>query len=379
MPFTGSSGVMHMRGLAAALLMASTLIAGCSSDAPKDADDVEAGLEDLGLDATDTTGIIRGVVVDDAIKPLGGVSINVLLGAFNRTVQTNAEGLFGLDGLQPGDYFLVATKEDYKPAQTVVTVVAGEDDPQTTRLLLSIDPTTLPYFSHVQFDGFIGCSATTPTVSAAVCDMDDNVKEFTNNRFLVEYPLDGPPTWIQSEAVWSSTSATGDDLSLSLTDFSQETQRTVADARGKSPIYFTVNETVAQAYDYGTNNSLVIRVFSTTVEGTDNVDESTFQDPYADSVYDPLNSTGAPGAYQDTVVANDPACVFVFCVLNNPMGNPECLEDAVLFDSCFDVGGVGIVVNQQVTVYTTVFYGYTPPEGWRFSETSIVPAPPTIG
>lgn len=366
---------MRTFGLAASLLITATLLAGCANDAPKDRDAVAEGLDGLGLDATDTTGIIRGVVVDDTIKPLEGVSVNILLGAFNRTVQTNADGLFGLDGLEPGDYILAAVKAGYAPASTLVTVVAGDDDPKITRILLSIDPTSRPYSAHFQWDGFIGCSATTPTVSAAVCDMDDSVKELTHNNFLVTYELDSPPSWIQSEAIWASSQPAGDDLSLSLTDFSQETQRTVADAAGKSPIYFTVNETVARQYDYGTNNSLVIRVFSTTVEGTDNVEESTFQDPYANTVYGPLNSTGAPGAYQDTVVANDPVCEFGLCVLNNPFGNEACIEDAVLFDSCFDVGGLGIVTNQQVTVFTTIFYGYTPYEGWRFSEDSEVPQP----
>ena len=58
---------------------------------------------------------------------------------------------------------------------------------------------------------------------------------------------------------------------------------------------------------------------------------------------------------------------FAICLLNNPFGNPECLETAVLFNSCFGVGGAGAVVQQQVSVYVHIFYGYSPPEGWRFS------------
>lgn len=368
---------MRTRALLGLPLIVSLLLAGCSGNGGGASDeDLDQKLDELDLKATDSTGVIRGVVVDPTIKPIAGAVVNVRTASFNKTVSTNGEGLFGLDGLQPGDYFVSANATGYKAAQQVVNVVAGESDPKATRIQLDILAGLSPYHTVRQYDAFIGCSVTTPTVSAAVCDMDDTVKEITNNEFLVTYEADQVPTWIQVEAIWDPSQALSNDLSLSITDFQGATQRTVADADGGSPLYITVNETVARAHNYGINNSLVIRVFSTTVEGTDNVDESTFQDPYASSGYGTLNSTGAPGAYQDTVVDNDPSCIVAFCLLNNPFGNPECIEDPVLFDACFGLGGLGVVVNQKVTVYTHIFYGYAPPEGWRFSEDPVVPLPP---
>ena len=50
-------------------------------------------------------------------------------------------------------------------------------------------------------------------------------------------------------------------------------------------------------------------------------------------------------------------------------------------EACVPGGGctfaTGATVNQQFSLYTHVFYGYMPPEGWRFSESSTVPAPPS--
>lgn len=363
---------MRLSGAASCLLALGILLSGCTSTPPASADEVEQGLEELDLKASDTTGVIRGVVVDESITPIAEVLLSVRVGDINRTTNSTQDGLFGMDGLAPGEYFIQASKAGYKSTQSAVTVVAGVDNPPPTKIQLTVDVSSLPYFEERQYDAFIGCSVTSPTVSAAACDIVGPVKEATNNEFLVNYEASAPPSWIQSEAIWDSSQPAGDDLSLSLTDFSSGPQKTVAQAAGKSPIYFTVNETLAREYNYGINNTMTIRLFSTTVEGTDNVDESTFQDPYRDSVYDPLNSTGAPGVVQGVVDIENACCGLT----NNPIGNPECIEDAVLFDTCFDVGGVGIVVNQKVTVFTHIFYGYTPPEGWRFSESNNVPLPP---
>lgn len=363
---------MRLPRAASGLFVTLILLSGCTGGGAGGADDdIERSLDELDLDATETTGIIRGVVVDAAIVPLAGVTINVRSVDANLTTETKEDGLFGFDGLKPGEYFVSATKAGYGAVQTSASVVAGVDDPPIVKIRLEADPSLQPYFEERVYEAFIGCSVTSPTVSVALCDVLGPVKEATNNEFLVTYEVTGKPWWIQSEAIWDSSQPTGDDLSLSLTDFSSGPQRTVADARGKSPIYFGVNRTVAEQYGYEPgNNTLTIRLFSTTTQGTDNVDEETFQGPYRDSVYPALNGTGAPQAYEDNVVGNDPTGL-----LNNPFSNPECLEDAVLFNTCFDLGGIGLVVNQRVTVFTHVFYGYTPPEGWRFSEDQEVPRP----
>ncbi len=92
--------------IAAALLAA--LLAGCSGGGGGDSsvDDPVPVLE-----ATDTTGVIRVVVYDQAIRPLAGVTVEVLLGTGSIAEQvTGEDGFAGFEDLQPGSYFVKARK-----------------------------------------------------------------------------------------------------------------------------------------------------------------------------------------------------------------------------------------------------------------------------
>lgn len=368
---------MDMRTLATTAVLASLLLAGCSggSGGPGTDDQPIDGIDDLDLKATETTGVIRGVVFDDSVTPLANVDISVPVEGVNRTAQTNDKGLFGFDGLTPGEYFVTASKAGYTTTQQLVKVEAGVDDPPATRILLEFNAALRPYADQLVYEAYIGCSLTLPVVSVAACDIGP-LKELTNNQFLVNYDATRPPSWIQSEAVWDSTNPVGDDLSLSLTDFSDGPQRTVTQVRGKSPIHFTVNETVAAQYNYGVNNSLVIRLFSTSTEGTDVAPDQQVQDAYAANGYGVVNATGLPGVTGTAAdAANGVLGIVGADVVGNPFGSEDCIKHAVLFDSCLGVGGLGVVIQQRVTVYTHIFYGYTPPEGWTFSAAQSVPQP----
>jgi len=63
-------------------------------------------------------------------------------------------------------------------------------------------------------------------------------------------------------------------------------------------------------------------------------------------------------------------------LLLNPFSHPECIRYPVLFASCWGAGGVGMALEQRVTVYTHMFYGYVPPADWRFSGAGAPPEPP---
>src|ERR1051326_5321282 len=77
-------------------LLAAAVLAGCSGSGKAPA---------ATLQATPTTGILRGVVVDEAIRPLEGARVTVPLAAggdVNAT--TKADGAFAFDQLPPGGY-----------------------------------------------------------------------------------------------------------------------------------------------------------------------------------------------------------------------------------------------------------------------------------
>jgi hypothetical protein len=355
--------------LVTSLLLAATLLAGCSGGADDDpaAGEVpEPDFEDLDLQVTDDTGIIRGIVVDEAVRPLGGAIVStVATDGRNRTTTSTPDGAFGLDGLEPGTYFLKVSKLGYRESQVSVDVVAGVREPPIVKVVLLVDPSEIPYVSAYQFDAFVACSFTMVLVSFAACGL---VPEQTNNAFLVEYTVDKPPQWIQVEAIWESTQALGSALSLSVTDFSTGVQVGVNQTSGQSPIYVTVNETRAARFNYtGPDaNPINIRLFSTAAPGTDLVPEQQIHQAWAASGYPAYNATGldpvADGAFRTVGLAN-------------PLGE-SCIRWAVLFNACMGAGGVGVVLQQKVTVFTHVFYGYTPPVDWRFSNGGGAPDPP---
>ena len=363
-----------MRASVLVVLLVSTALAGCSGGGKGGRDEApEADFDELGLEATSTTGVIRGIAVDEAIRPLGGVSIGTALADGSvRNTTSAADGAFGFDGLPPGSYILRAGKTGYLSVQANAEVVAGVDEPPIVKVLLVADPASLPYVSSFVYDAFVACSFTFPVVSFAACGV---AEEATNNEFLVDYEADKVPDWVQTEAVWETTQELGNELGLSITDFHSGPQVTVNATDGPSPIYITVNRTTAERFEYGVNNTITIRLFSTELTGTDAVPEEQVHAVWASSLYGPVNGTGAPGLYQSTVTDNDP-CLFVGCVLTNPIDDPDCIKYAVLFDSCQRFGGVGMALEQKVSVFTQIFYGYQPPPDWRFSVDSDVPQPP---
>lgn len=354
--------------LLALLATTASLLAGCSGgDAgPKqDPGLPPAAFEELGLEATETTGVIRGLVVDEAIRPLGGADVGLMVDGTVRNATSLPDGAFGFDGLPAGTYFLTVRKMGYLTQQANADVVVGVSEPPVVKVLLLADPTTVPYISAFQYDAFLACSFTLVIVSFAACGL---APEQTDNRFLVEYPMDKPPHWIQTEAVWASTQPLGSSLSLSITDFSSGVQIGVNGSSGPSPIYATVNETTAQRFNYtGPDaNPVNIRLFSTAAEGTRVVPQEEVYALWAANGYPVYNATG-----QDPAVDS----AFGMAGLNNPLGE-DCIEWMVLFKSCVNLNGVGVVLEQRVTVYTHVFYGHLPPDGWRFSSDGNPPGPP---
>src|SRR5919108_5926815 len=132
--------------LAIAFFVAAAGCTGNAATASKDALVPGAGFDGLGLEATKTTGVIRGLVVDEAIAPLAGAAVTATgAGVTGLELVTGDDGLFGFDGLDPGVYFLQASKPGYQNVQVDVEVVAGEDKPAPERLILLADPTTAPF------------------------------------------------------------------------------------------------------------------------------------------------------------------------------------------------------------------------------------------
>src|SRR5688572_666453 len=120
-----------MRPLLTALALLVPLLAGCSGGEEGPA---------APLEATPTTGILRGVVVDAAIRPLAGVRITVPQpDGTERNATTPEDGGFAFDGLAPGAYVVHARRLGYLDASVSTNVTAGVAEPEAVRLQMLDD------------------------------------------------------------------------------------------------------------------------------------------------------------------------------------------------------------------------------------------------
>lgn len=119
-----------------------------------------------GLNVSETTGGIRGIVVDAAVVPVEGATITLAGGA---STTSSASGLFNFTGLEPGDHFLTVSKLGYTSVQQSATVVAGVPDPPVVKVLLERLTSAVPYIDHYKLDGFYECGYGMP-VQTDSCD-----------------------------------------------------------------------------------------------------------------------------------------------------------------------------------------------------------------
>lgn len=129
--------------------------AGCASPAAPPDSDVPASLQAVDLQATATTGVIRGLVVDEAIRPVPRA--NIALGEGPAT-ETNDQGAFGFSGLKPGVHFLTVTHPQYATVRASVDVVAGVHDPNPVRVQVSLVPSAQPYVEAHERVHFVNVS-----------------------------------------------------------------------------------------------------------------------------------------------------------------------------------------------------------------------------
>src|SRR5688572_33036463 len=103
------------------LLLALLALAGCSGDAGGPAAE-GLGAQASTVEATATTGGIRGVVVDDAVRPIAGAEVKVQ--GSDKTTTSDSSGLFTISGLEAGTYVVLASHPLYDQVQQTVPVEA---------------------------------------------------------------------------------------------------------------------------------------------------------------------------------------------------------------------------------------------------------------
>jgi hypothetical protein len=311
-------------------LLAAAALAGCSGGG-----DGGPGDSLPTLSASPTTGVIRAVVFDEAIRPLAGANVTVLFGGEAvRTGATDAQGFAGFQGLQPGSHLLVVSLRGYLEVRQAVDVVAGEGAPPMAKVLLVRQTADLPFHQEFKFEGFMECAAGGgnwcfianyyPCLALQAAGQPCTGNLTNDNSY---YDLDGPirglqrvPDWLQAEMVFESTQAVTPYMTIRL-DITHPQNVTIDNATaatGPSPVLVAYPPEWMQDWRLGVDRGLAVEAF--------------------------------PGSPPEV------------CALDPP----------VLLNTC----SLGVAAEQRFTYLVHAFYGYTPPEGWRFSEAGTVPPPP---
>lgn len=192
---------MHRAALPA-LLAAALLLAGCSDQAPEAAD-TPAAFEDL--DVSSGKGVLRGLVVTPAVVPVAGATVR--LAGLGLEQVTDGDGAFVFGELDPGTYFVQASKPGWTEVQQSADVLAGVADPPIVKVVIEKVPGAQPRAVTLQLDGFLACSVGTP-VNFMSCDVTGA------DRPTLWFDIEGTPRWIQTEVLWESTQPAGDWLYL---------------------------------------------------------------------------------------------------------------------------------------------------------------------
>lgn len=137
-------------------LLALTALAGCAEE-PSEAGE-PGEFDDLGVEVDEDTGIILGVVVDQAIVPVEGVRVQLEGGGGPLETLTDADGRFVFDDLEPGSYFVTVSKPGYAGTQSSVVVEAGVEKPPVLKVQVERLFDQDPYMETLQFVGFVGCA-----------------------------------------------------------------------------------------------------------------------------------------------------------------------------------------------------------------------------
>lgn len=252
------------------------------------------------------TGVLAGVVVDPALRPLADANVSVLGPGGDPSGQaTDANGTFRFTGLAAGTYAVEASLPRHLSAHAVAQVVADDAFPPLVQLVLEVQEDELPFVVQIAWEGYIGCAFTFGNLCSAPGQAGyDVIGDQSAHLFFDEYVSIGRvPTLIQGEAVWQATTPTSEELKPIygwsepgvwaqfgyLGTFFAESQA--------SPTFDRVPYEMAVEAGIGTENGLVVEFYS----GGD---------------------TSSP---------------------------------------------TGLTVNQPVKLFLHNFYGYLPPDGWRFA------------
>lgn len=316
------------------LIVLTIVLAGCSDSPSSTVDDDPFSDLDTEPVASDK-GLIRGLVIDDAIVPVVGATIT-LVGQGKETT-SNENGAFVFNNLDPATYFLEISRPGFATVQQSADVVAGVATPDIVKILLQRLPGTEPYFLQAQYTGWIACEYQYAFFLGS-CDQGTGL--FGDPDSAVYFPIDSrEPEWVQMEVTWEHTQDFGKSLTMTMGACGEE---------------------YCSPYGFGDNN--LCQTWSPKIlwckVGTEESTRSGYGSNYL------LNETGL-GSSGPAGIAID---MSADCSACTPPETPICGA------SC----GVGLILEQTFDAYLHVFYNWEPPnKEWFFLVDGAHPEPPS--
>lgn len=187
-----------MRVVAVAVLVLSlgAALAGCASKAEPPQDALQQSLESVEVQSSADAGSIRGVVVDEAIRPLAGAHLRLE----ERNGTTDAQGRFAFADVKPGTHFLQASADGYLPVQASALVEAGKV--ADVRIALAADASPKPFHDVLKFKGFVQLSAGIATYAT---DLFANDTGLSFCQCTLYFQLDPTVKTVVYEAAWTES------------------------------------------------------------------------------------------------------------------------------------------------------------------------------
>lgn len=306
---------MRWTVLAAAALLAVALLAGCSGPGKGGAS--STGPSALPVQVSETTGGIRGLVVDERIQPVAGANVTLRAGETDQAAKTDKEGRFAFSNLKPGTYFLTVKDDLHKTVQSSAEVVAGVAEPPLTRIQVERLFKQDPYSIQVTRDGFFECSQ------------------------------DGASVWYSSSTCADGVFGPASEAEPALSNVTSQEREWHSDvAPGWQALVF---EMAWEPTSQGTSTKMgmVISTYKPTRNGA--------------HCFATLVGSSPDRLEIDVGVTHETACG----VEPNQIP-PEGMNNMSYFVSVRSADGVepGLALNQKFSVYLTMFHYGKPPNGW---------------
>jgi hypothetical protein len=195
MPRAPARAHVRVAAVAISLLALGALLPGCASRAdPPAPDALQQSLEAVEVQASATMGSIRGVVVDEAIRPVPRAQVRME----GRNATADGQGRFVLTDVAPGTHFVQASAAGFLPVQSSALVEAGKV--ADLRIALAADPSPTPFHDVLKFKGFIQASAGIATYAA---DLFGNETGVSFCSCTLYFQLDPTVRTVVYEAQWT--------------------------------------------------------------------------------------------------------------------------------------------------------------------------------